>query len=89
MLYRHFGGIDDLLRATIEAEVDGFERAIPGEVSQLSDFVAALEAFGANLLHVLNLLVLLLVLFHALNLLHVWNLLVHFHVLNLLDLLHV
>lgn len=55
MLYRYFGGIDDLLRATIEAEVDGFERAIPGEVSQLSDFVAALEAFGANLLHVLNL----------------------------------
>ena len=54
MLYRHFGGIDDLLRATIEAEVDGFERAFPGEVSQLSDFVAALEAFGANLLHVLN-----------------------------------
>ena len=55
ILYRHFGGIDDLLRATIEAEVDGFERAFPGEVSQLSDFVAALEAFGANLLHVLNL----------------------------------
>jgi len=54
MLYRHFGGIDDLLRVIIEAEVDGFERAIPGEVSQPSDFVAALEAFGANLLHVLN-----------------------------------
>lgn len=53
-LYRHFGGMDDLLRAVVDAEVDGFERGIPREVTTPSDFAAALEAFGSNLLQFLN-----------------------------------
>ena len=54
MLYLHFGGIVDLFRAIIEAEVDNLDWGMSGEVSKPLDFVSALEAFGANRLQVLN-----------------------------------
>jgi TetR/AcrR family transcriptional repressor of mexJK operon len=53
-LYKHFPGMEALLRAVVEREVDGFERGVPLAVGTPGEFRSALVYFGANLLVFLN-----------------------------------
>lgn len=53
-LYRHFDGLKGVLRAVVEAEVEGFEQGIPADIETAEELVAALLRFGFNLLSFLN-----------------------------------
>ncbi len=53
-LYKHFPGMEALLRAVVEREVDGFEQGIPVTVGTSEEFCSALVQYGTNLLDFLN-----------------------------------
>jgi TetR/AcrR family transcriptional repressor of mexJK operon len=53
-LYRHFEGLNGVLRAVVEAEVESFEQGVPTDVETEEEFVEALISFGSKLLRFLN-----------------------------------
>ena len=53
-LYRLFQGMNGVLRAVVEAEVEAFEQGLPVAVESQDDFCEALIWFGSRLLNFLN-----------------------------------
>lgn len=53
-IYRHFNGLEDVLRAVVANEVESFEQGIPTDIRTQSDLRRSLCRFGANLLTFLN-----------------------------------
>lgn len=53
-LYRHFEGLNGVLRAVVEAEVEGLEQGVPTDVETEEEFTEALVGFGSKLLRFLN-----------------------------------
>lgn len=53
-LYRHFEGLNGVLRAVVEAEVESFEQGVPTDAETKEEFSEALCSFGSNLLAFLN-----------------------------------
>jgi TetR/AcrR family transcriptional repressor of mexJK operon len=53
-LYRHFEGLNGVLRAVVEAEVESFEQGVPTVVETEGEFIEALISFGSQLLRFLN-----------------------------------
>lgn len=53
-LYKYFDGMNELLRAVVEAEVESFECGVPVEVATKEEFSSTLIRFGTNLLQFLN-----------------------------------
>lgn len=53
-LYRHFEGLNGVLRAVVEAEVESFEQGIPTDIETEEELFETLSSFGSNLLTFLN-----------------------------------
>lgn len=53
-LYKHFNGMQGVLQAVVEAEVESFEQGVPTQVQTREEFIEALTTFGSNLLNFLN-----------------------------------
>lgn len=53
-LYKHFSGMDAVLRAVVEAEVDGFEHGLCLVINNQIELQETLTQYGCNLLSFLN-----------------------------------